>query len=229
MIQKIAEDDYYTKSTEFRLWLRLSMKKYFEEMTADETRRYFKKFVKAWNNFHLDESYYKGIRSSQISNKGSTKYKWDFAKKIGKRTRAKSTSILVADQEDRDQRRRPQDRAAQRSLRKSKETDLEELVPKASGREAMLEKRHAQTAYHRRERSLDVELPEHVLMGTGGGDDYKSMLAMERRRKEAREDRKYGGGGSIGPSAGPRTQEVLGLQGSNERLQATGQGRIKRD
>ncbi|KAG0011506.1 hypothetical protein BGZ81_002143, partial [Podila clonocystis] len=265
MIQKISEDDYYAKSTEFRLWLRRSKKKYFEEMTADETRRYFKKFVKAWNNFDLDESYYKGIRSSQISNKGSTKYKWGFAKKIGKEDQSQVDSVRdsidtmtnirfanevsrqtgvstasslgggsassssmgppkrqagpsmpsqgpgprrprtaddVADQEDRDQRRRLQDRAAQKSLRKSKEADLEELVPKATGREAMLEKRRAQTAYHRRERSPDVELPEHALMGTGGGDDYKSMLAAERRRKEAREERKYGSG-SFGPSAGP--------------------------
>lgn len=110
-------------------------------------------------------------------------------------------SIVVADQEDRNQRRRLQDRALQKSHRKSKEADLEELVPKATGREAMLEKRRAQTAYHRRERSPDVELPEHALMGTGG-DDYKSMLAAERRKKEAREERKHGGG-SFGPSVGP--------------------------
>ncbi|KAG0096580.1 hypothetical protein BGZ93_004308 [Podila epicladia] len=261
MIQKISEDDYFNKSTEFRLWLRRAKKKYFEDMTADETRRYFAKFVKAWNNFDLDESYYKGIRSSQISNKGSTKYKWGFAKKIGKEDQNQVDSVRdsidtmtnirfanevsrqtgvstasslgggdaigppkrpvgpsmppqgpgprwprtadeVADQEDRDQRRRLQDRAAQKSYRKSKEADLEELVPKATGREAMLEKRRAQTAYNRRERSPDVELPEHALMGTGGGDDYKSMLAAERRRKEAREERKHGGG-SFGPSAGP--------------------------
>lgn len=54
LVLEISEDDYYTKSTEFRLWLRRAKKKYFEEMTADETRRYFKKFVKAWNNFDLD-------------------------------------------------------------------------------------------------------------------------------------------------------------------------------
>lgn len=64
----------------------------------------------------------------------------------------------------------------------------------------MLEKRRAQTAYHRQERSPDVELPEQDLMGSGaGGDDYKSMLAAERRRKEAREARRHGGGGGVGP------------------------------
>ncbi|KAF8952015.1 hypothetical protein BGZ52_008485, partial [Haplosporangium bisporale] len=35
----ISEDNYYTKSTEFRLWLHRSKKKYFEEMTADGTCR----------------------------------------------------------------------------------------------------------------------------------------------------------------------------------------------
>lgn len=63
----------------------------------------------------------------------------------------------------------------------------------------MLEKRRAQTAYHRQERSPDVELPEQDLMGSGGRDDYKSMLAAEKKRKEAREARRYGGGGGAGP------------------------------
>ena len=32
---------------------------------------------------YLLESYYKGIRSSQLSSKDTTKYRWGFAKKIG--------------------------------------------------------------------------------------------------------------------------------------------------
>lgn len=39
------------------------------------------------------ESYYKGIRSSQISNKGTTKYKWGFAKKIGKEDQNQVDSV----------------------------------------------------------------------------------------------------------------------------------------
>jgi hypothetical protein len=120
-------------------------------------------------------------------------------------------NFLVAEKEEQDFRNRQAHRADQKRYRKEKEVILEELVPKATGREAMLEKRRAQTAYHRRERSPDVELPEQDLMGSGaGGDDYKSMLAAERRRKEAREARRHGGGGGqeqsssspYGPSAG---------------------------
>ncbi|CAO3564718.1 unnamed protein product [Mortierella alpina] len=280
MIQTISEDDYFTKSAEFRLWLKQARKKYFEDMSADDTRRYFRKFVRAWNNFELDESYYKGIRSAQLSSKGTTKYQWGFAKKIaqedkdrvesvrdsidtmtnvkfanevsrltGKSTadaldsgsgsngpprralgpsfpppseahrlsRRPMTADDVAEKEERDTRSRLHHRAEVRSYRKSKESDLEELVPKATGREAVLEKRRAQTAYNRRERSPDVELPEQDLMGTG--DDYKSMLAAEKRRKEMREGKRYGGQSSgdagpapsmpVGPSRGPAIGSVL--------------------
>ncbi|KAF9576817.1 hypothetical protein EC968_003324 [Mortierella alpina] len=280
MIQTISEDDYFTKSAEFRLWLKQAKKKYFEDMSADDTRRYFKKFVRAWNNFDLDESYYKGIRSAQLSSKGTTKYQWGFVKKIaqedkdrvesvrdsidtmtnikfanevsrltGKSTagsldsaprsngasrialgpsfppsseaprlsRRPMTADDVAEKEERDSRSRLHHRAEMRSYRKSKEADLEELVPKATGREAMLEKRRAQTAYNRRERSPDVELPEQDLMGTG--DDYKSMLAAEKRRKEMREGKRYGAQSSgdtgpapslsVGPNRGPAVGSVL--------------------
>ncbi|KAF9282282.1 hypothetical protein BGZ68_006093 [Mortierella alpina] len=249
-------------------------------MSADDTRRYFRKFVRAWNNFELDESYYKGIRSAQLSSKGTTKYQWGFAKKIAQEDRDRVESVRdsidtmtnvkfanevsrltgkstagaldsgsglnsaprrplgpsfppssepqrlsrrpmtaddVAEKEERDSRNRLHHRAEMRSYRKSKEADLEELVPKATGREAMLEKRRAQTAYNRRERSPDVELPEQDLMGTG--DDYKSMLAAEKRRKEMREGKRYGAQSSgdtgsapsvgVGPSRGPAVGSVL--------------------
>lgn len=39
------------------------------------------------------ESYYKGIRSSQLSKKDTTKYQWGFAKKIGKADQDKVDSI----------------------------------------------------------------------------------------------------------------------------------------
>ncbi|KAF9549148.1 hypothetical protein EC957_004787 [Mortierella hygrophila] len=279
MIQTISEDDYFTKSSEFRLWLRQSKKKYFEDLTADDARKYFKKFVRRWNDFELDESYYKGVRTSQIPTNSMTKYQWKFAKtidksdlnkvesikdsidtmtnvrfahEVGRLTGVSSASALesgtgsgsaagarrtlgpsmpppvagasigprrpmtadeVAEKEEKDFRNRQHHRADQKRHRKDKETILEELVPKPTGREAMLEKRRAQTAYHRQERSPDVELPEQDLMGSGGGgDDYKSMLAAEKRRKEAREARRYGGGGAgpEQPSYGPSTGGASG-------------------
>ncbi|KAI1296373.1 hypothetical protein EDD11_007359 [Mortierella claussenii] len=277
LIKTISEDDYFAKSAEFRLWLRKSKKKYFEDLSADDARRYFRKFVRAWNDFDLDESYYKGIRSSQMASKDLTKYQWGFAKKIDKvdqskveairdsidtmtntrfaqevsRITGKSTATAspyvdttsrrtpgpslpppsvprrpmtadeVAEKEERDEYNRRRHRAEQKAHRKEKEAILEELVPKATGREAMLEKRRAQTAYHRRERSPDVELPEQDLMGTGG-DDFKSMLAAERRRKEAREAKRYGGVADVesrsvvGPSAPSQSSAGSSLKESKQ-------------
>lgn len=111
-----------------------------------------------------------------------------------------SPIFIVAEKEDQDQYRRRQERAEQKAYRKTKEIVLEELAPKSTGREAMLEKRRAINEYHRRERSPDVELSEKDMMGTG--DDYKSALAAERRRREARESRKHGGADAE-PSSGP--------------------------
>ncbi|CAG8669231.1 538_t:CDS:2, partial [Paraglomus occultum] len=76
-LQPITEDDYYTKSTEFRIWLREYKDKYFDELNSEQTRRYFKKFVNAWNKFELEKKYYDGIRSSQIDKSDKTRYKWN--------------------------------------------------------------------------------------------------------------------------------------------------------
>jgi hypothetical protein len=37
------------KSSEFRQWLHEEKDKYFNELSSDRARRYFRKFVRAWN------------------------------------------------------------------------------------------------------------------------------------------------------------------------------------
>lgn len=74
----------------------------------------------------------------------------------------------------------------EKSHKKSREADLEELAPKATGRDAVLEKRRIQTAYHRRERDDGMEVPESVLMG---GDDYQARLATQRAKNERKQQR----------------------------------------
>jgi len=119
--------------------------------------------------------------------------------------------ITVAEKEEREEEMRRLHRKEQKDYRKTKEVILEELVPKATGREAMLDKRRAQTAYNRRERSPDVELPEQDLMGTG--DDYKSLLMAEKRRKEARENRRHGL--PAGTVQGPSTSSAYSSGGAS--------------
>ncbi|KAG0270420.1 hypothetical protein DFQ27_007572 [Actinomortierella ambigua] len=248
----ISMDDYFLKSTEFRLWLRKVKKKYFDRLSSSRSHGYFRKFVKAWNNGDLDDTYYKGVRSSELASQG-TKYKWGFVQKMGakdqdelERTKDSIDSLTnsakrfaeemntsssasvsaskrfhdpttapsgsnalysrrpnnaddVYAREEHDRQRRQTQRAQDRAYRKDREVDLEELVPKATGREALLEKRKAQTEYHRRERSPGVELSEQDMMG--GGDDFRSAMAAERRARQQREGRQQmrrEGGGSGG-------------------------------
>ncbi|KAI9594718.1 hypothetical protein BDF19DRAFT_443426 [Syncephalis fuscata] len=79
----------------------------------------------------------------------------------------------VMDNEDRRRYERGLQRKDTKNYKKSREADLEELAPKATGREAMIEKRRARSAYLHREPSPDVELSESDLMG--GGDSYQAQ------------------------------------------------------
>ncbi|KAJ3298847.1 hypothetical protein HDU79_005219 [Rhizoclosmatium sp. JEL0117] len=77
-----------------------------------------------------------------------------------------------------------------KSYDSTRQAALDELVPKATGREAQLEKRKAQNAFHKQERDYDVSLNDSDLMG--GGDSFAAHLARERARKERYEERKSG-------------------------------------
>ena len=46
---KITEDDYFSRNSEFRLWLLEDRHVYFDDLKADEARRMFDKFVDKWN------------------------------------------------------------------------------------------------------------------------------------------------------------------------------------
>ncbi|KAK7063852.1 hypothetical protein R3P38DRAFT_14710 [Favolaschia claudopus] len=71
--------DYFNKNPEFRQWLKDEKKKYFDELSGDKARSYFRKFVKAWNKGKLSKSLYAGIDPSSIPADSQTGYKWSFA------------------------------------------------------------------------------------------------------------------------------------------------------
>ncbi|XP_071954854.1 uncharacterized protein [Antedon mediterranea] len=76
---KISKDDYYLKSTEFRIWLKEEKRIYFDELSSSKSRYYFKKFVKMWNKGRLRKKFYDGIDTTDVSASSKTKYKWKFA------------------------------------------------------------------------------------------------------------------------------------------------------
>ncbi|CAI2172621.1 3920_t:CDS:2 [Funneliformis geosporum] len=225
--KSISEDDYFSKSTEFRIWLRESKDKFFDELSSEQAHRYFKKFISSWNKCKLDKKYYDGIRSSQLMNSETTRYKWKNLKinqdeldslkhsvdrqtntkfamevqmrsgkndQITKRTIGPTmppTSLQGGneemDQEDRARYERTLKRKERKDFQKTHEAVLDELIPKATGKEAMIEKKRAKNAYYRREESPDVELNERDLMGD---DDFRSSFTAQKRASDAREQRK---------------------------------------
>ncbi|KAG9080164.1 hypothetical protein FRC06_006999 [Ceratobasidium sp. 370] len=80
-VSEITESSYFQKSSEFRIWLRDEKGKYFDELTGDRARHYFRKFVKAWNRGKLPKSLYtteSGIESAAPAS-SQTAYQWSFA------------------------------------------------------------------------------------------------------------------------------------------------------
>jgi hypothetical protein len=92
----ISESDYFQKSDEFRLWLKEEKGKYFDSLSGDRARSYFRKFVKAWNRGKLARSYYDGIEPGSIPATTNTSYKWSFA---SKKTRAEDEALRAAREE----------------------------------------------------------------------------------------------------------------------------------
>ncbi|GLB43683.1 hypothetical protein LshimejAT787_1401950 [Lyophyllum shimeji] len=92
----ISESDYFQKSDEFRIWLKEEKSKYFDELSGDRARSYFRKFVKAWNRGKLSKSLYAGIDPSTVSATTQTAYKWSFA---SKQSRADDEALRSAREE----------------------------------------------------------------------------------------------------------------------------------
>ncbi|CDO74411.1 hypothetical protein BN946_scf184867.g9 [Trametes cinnabarina] len=78
-VSEISESDYFLKNEEFQLWLKEEKGKYFNELSGERARKYFRKFVKAWNRGKLPKSIYAGV--ARAPSASHTAYKWSFASK----------------------------------------------------------------------------------------------------------------------------------------------------
>ena len=80
-IDPISEDDYFKRSAEFRDWLREDRGRYFEDLTSEDARKQFKKFVSKWNAGELRSTIYKQNGTEQTAS-SRTKHVWGFASKL---------------------------------------------------------------------------------------------------------------------------------------------------
>ncbi|KAF8174962.1 hypothetical protein BJ912DRAFT_989394 [Pholiota molesta] len=92
----LSEADYFQRSDEFRLWLKDEKGKYFDSLSGERARSYFRKFIKAWNRGKLPHSYYAGIEPGSIPATTNTAYKWSFA---AKKTRTDDDALRAAREE----------------------------------------------------------------------------------------------------------------------------------
>ncbi|TFK56907.1 hypothetical protein OE88DRAFT_1640726 [Heliocybe sulcata] len=83
-VDEITESDYFLKSAEFRVWLKDEKGKYFDQLSGEKARSYFRKFVKAWNRGKVSKSLYRGVDQAS---QHSTAYKWSFASKTDRKER----------------------------------------------------------------------------------------------------------------------------------------------
>lgn len=78
--EKINEADYYSKNSEFRIWLNNRKGIHFSD--CKEPRKYFEKFVKAWNRGKLEDWLYDGQIPSRVKVASLSKYNWNFEKNL---------------------------------------------------------------------------------------------------------------------------------------------------
>ncbi|EIW63866.1 uncharacterized protein TRAVEDRAFT_138168 [Trametes versicolor FP-101664 SS1] len=94
-VSEISEVDYFLKNDEFQVWLKEEKGKYFNELSSERNRKYFRKFVKAWNRGKLSKAIYAGV-DKVPSASSQTAYKWSFAEKA---SRADSEALRAAREE----------------------------------------------------------------------------------------------------------------------------------
>ncbi|KAK1315013.1 hypothetical protein QJS10_CPA06g00186 [Acorus calamus] len=61
--EELSKDDYYSKNNEFSAWLKEEKGIFFSDLSSEDARKLFSKFVKDWNRGKLQSQYYEGIVS----------------------------------------------------------------------------------------------------------------------------------------------------------------------
>ncbi|KAG8880730.1 hypothetical protein FRB98_004747 [Tulasnella sp. 332] len=207
-----ADEDYFTRQTEFRQWLREEKGKYVDEITGEKSRSYFKKFVKAWNNGHLQLAFYNGDLSRNNASSANTAYRWSFTSKRSAADQAALEAAKASVSEATYSRfgARPSEPARQRP------SQIGPTLPSAGDRRVQLEEtreveQRNVTASRKRERQEDKERVEDLVgpreVGREGMLEKKRLKREDDRRLQDKEE----GGLEVDDSA---------LYGDNDSFQA---------
>lgn len=80
----LTADDYFSRSYEFKSWLLSRKSLYLDEISSQEARRYFSRFVRYWNDGRLPDEYYTGKLRGVGGSGGQTRHKWAFGREVEK-------------------------------------------------------------------------------------------------------------------------------------------------
>lgn len=171
---RLGYDAYYARAREFRAWLE-ERDHYLDEMPSEDARRYFARFVRRWNDGRLSDRYYAGTAAPVQG----TRYRWRFADEGALRrsaspprpgARPRSASPVrttqgaasaprtdaprsAADRQYERERAQEEARRAAQRVRRAERRDAkewaEEQAPRATGRDAVRERRREVAASNR--------------------------------------------------------------------------------
>ncbi|KAL4140106.1 hypothetical protein PRNP1_015181 [Phytophthora ramorum] len=264
---KISEEDYFLRQTEFRVWLAQTKGKYVDDLSTDEATELFTdQFAKKWNRGKLSTMFYEGLPDAVVEQTKRTRHRWGFVAKLGEKEKfelatakdsvdvATKRENLLSSGSKRESVKGPQleeDRGSSKSKRRAKEleedkeeqwrrrkldqkrereyrdTVMDELAPKATGREAQIEKRRQLSQkLHGAARDRDdardgLDVSEDFLMGGGRGDgdeEFKRRMAQRdstRRRKQEMQEEKLAGLKAKESARMDKFLEDMGLAGPN--------------
>ncbi|KAG6840741.1 hypothetical protein C0991_004650 [Blastosporella zonata] len=196
----ISESDYFQKSDEFRNWLKDAKAKYFDELSGDRARSYFRKFVKAWNRGKLSKSLYAGIDPATITAKEQTAYKWSFASKS---SRAEADALRAAREEiSAATHNRDSSSHAEPSRGRMQGPTLPSASDLALSRELTAEQQQEERSYKRKRDKLEAKERVEEMVGPREMG-REGMLEKKRARREA--DRSFRDKGDEGLEADEST------------------------
>ncbi|CAL8471137.1 g10679 [Coccomyxa elongata] len=184
VIETLTEDDYFRKNAEFSEWLRVERGQFFNEMTTEETHALFSDFVIAWNGRKLPARYYRGIADASLRR---TKHAWAIRGKEGTERSALGMAAAMEDDREAFGAQKQAQAAERKTWRREQREALDEMLPKATGREAQIEKKMA-----RREAAKERDASPDIVKLPGGGDvmggddSLEAARAREAKRSEWR-------------------------------------------
>ncbi|XP_057823645.1 uncharacterized protein LOC131035897 isoform X2 [Cryptomeria japonica] len=167
----LSAEDYFLKNIEFSTWLKKERGIFFSSLSSESSHMLFLEFVIAWNSGELHSDYYEGMSTAP-----RTDHNWGL--KGVKKTLTEDSIDPVEEREI----AKKIEKSERKKFQKMQEVALDELLPKATGRERLLEKKSLNREKARAREDSPEPIKEKDLLG--GGDDFHARLDRERARRQ---------------------------------------------